>query len=134
MRGCWCGSAVRVVLTGGAAWAAPPLVFGPIVEPSKDSSALWRSAGGTFGFAAPDEPLDEATVTLEMETGVPGPEPVVGLVGACWPAGRKGLFKLAVAGGVGSAETAAARLDWERLEKRESRDLGGEAGAGSRYE
>ena len=86
------------------------LLFGPIVEPSRDSKALWRSAGSTFGFVAPEEPFEEATVTLE--TGVPGPELV-----DCWgfdmgglPPVRKGLFKFAVAGGVGSELATDARF------------------------
>ena len=48
------------------------------------------------------------------------------------PPVRNGLFRFAEEGGVASALEAAARLVWERLEKRESRDLGGDAGAGSR--
>ena len=67
------------------------------------------------------------------ETGVPGPELLVGLFEAGWPV-RKGLFKLAVVGGVGSAVERLDKFVCERFWKTESRDFGGEEGAGSRKE
>lgn len=91
------------------------------VEPSKDSNAFCLSAGGWL-FDVTDEP--EPWVTEER--GVAGAELFDGWTG-CWV--LNGFMLEDVAGGVVS--------DWADdcgliLRKRESSELGGDDGAGSR--
>lgn len=105
------------------------------VEPSSDSNALWRSAG-----AGLPEPTEEPEPCVTEERGVGGAELLFAceteMGCCCCCCVRKGfMLEAAVAGGVVSFDCDMVDEDWGLgliLRKRESRDLGGVDGAGSR--
>lgn len=116
----------------------------PTVEPRRESRALCLSAGGC---CAPPEATEDPEPCVIEDSGVAGAELLCcccccccWMDCCCWV--RKGFMLAVVAGGVTLESDAAevgrvvvdADADWTgfMVRKRESRDFGGDGGAGSR--